>query len=32
MVRVGPVRYNTEEEIHRFGEALGKIAHLKLAE
>jgi len=26
MVRVGPVHYNTMEEIHRFGEALGKIA------
>jgi selenocysteine lyase/cysteine desulfurase len=25
MVRVGPVHYNTLEEIHRFGEALGKI-------
>jgi cysteine desulfurase family protein (TIGR01976 family) len=25
MVRVGPVHYNTVEEIHRFGEALGKI-------
>jgi cysteine desulfurase family protein (TIGR01976 family) len=26
MVRVGPVHYNTLEEIRRFGEALGKIA------
>jgi cysteine desulfurase family protein (TIGR01976 family) len=26
MVRVGPVHYNTVEEIHRFGEALGRIA------
>ena len=26
MVRVGPVHYNTVEEIKRFGEALGKIA------
>jgi cysteine desulfurase family protein (TIGR01976 family) len=26
MLRVGPVHYNTVEEIHRFGEALGKIA------
>jgi cysteine desulfurase family protein (TIGR01976 family) len=26
MVRVGPVHYNTVEEIHRFGNALGKIA------
>jgi selenocysteine lyase/cysteine desulfurase len=26
MVRVGPVHYNTVEEIHRFGEALGSIA------
>jgi selenocysteine lyase/cysteine desulfurase len=25
MVRVGPVHYNTVEEIHRFGEALGEI-------
>ncbi|OGV95899.1 hypothetical protein A2W24_01020 [Microgenomates group bacterium RBG_16_45_19] len=25
MVRVGPVHYNTVEEIKRFGEALGKI-------
>ena len=25
MVRVGPVHYNTLEEIRRFGEALGKI-------
>jgi len=25
MVRVGPVHYNTVEEIHRFGEALSKI-------
>ena len=25
MVRVGPVQYNTLEEIKRFGEALGKI-------
>ena len=24
MVRVGPVHYNTVEEIHRFGEALGR--------
>jgi selenocysteine lyase/cysteine desulfurase len=26
MVRVGPVHYNTVEEIRRFGEALRKIA------
>jgi len=26
MVRVGPVRYNTLEEIKRFREALGRIA------
>jgi len=26
MVRVGPVHYNTVEEIERFGEVLGKIA------
>ncbi len=26
MVRVGPVHYNTAEEIRRFGEALGRIA------
>jgi selenocysteine lyase/cysteine desulfurase len=26
MVRVGPVHYNTVEEIRRFGEALGRIA------
>jgi selenocysteine lyase/cysteine desulfurase len=26
MVRVGPVHYNTVEEIKRFGEALGRIA------
>jgi cysteine desulfurase family protein (TIGR01976 family) len=26
MVRVGPVHYNTVEEIHRFGEALRRIA------
>jgi len=26
MVRVGPVHYNTMEEIRRFGEALGKMA------
>jgi cysteine desulfurase family protein (TIGR01976 family) len=25
MVRVGPVHYNTVDEIHRFGEALGRI-------
>jgi selenocysteine lyase/cysteine desulfurase len=25
MVRVGPVHYNTVEEIENFGEALGKI-------
>ncbi|MCK4724237.1 MAG: aminotransferase class V-fold PLP-dependent enzyme, partial [Anaerolineales bacterium] len=25
MVRVGPVHYNTVAEIHRFGEALGRI-------
>jgi selenocysteine lyase/cysteine desulfurase len=25
MVRVGAVHYNTVEEIHRFGEVLGKI-------
>ena len=28
MVRVGPVHYNTIDEIHRFGEALGRIAAL----
>jgi selenocysteine lyase/cysteine desulfurase len=28
MVRVGPVHYNTVEEIRRFGEVLGKIAGL----
>ncbi len=26
MVRVGPVHYNTVEEIHRFGEALGRVS------
>jgi selenocysteine lyase/cysteine desulfurase len=26
MVRVGPVHYNTVEEIHRFGEVLREIA------
>lgn len=26
MVRVGPVHYNTVEEIHRFGQSLGRIA------
>jgi len=26
MVRVGPVHYNTVEEIGRFGEALGEVA------
>jgi selenocysteine lyase/cysteine desulfurase len=26
MVRVGPVHYNTAEEIKRFGEALGRVA------
>jgi selenocysteine lyase/cysteine desulfurase len=26
MVRVGPVHYNTVEEIRRFGEALGRVA------
>jgi selenocysteine lyase/cysteine desulfurase len=26
MVRVGPVHYNTVEEIKRFGEVLGRIA------
>ncbi len=26
MVRVGPVHYNTVQEIHKFGEALGRIA------
>jgi selenocysteine lyase/cysteine desulfurase len=26
MVRVGPVHYNTVEEVKRFGEALGRIA------
>jgi selenocysteine lyase/cysteine desulfurase len=25
MVRVGPVHYNTVEEIRRFGEVLGRI-------
>jgi selenocysteine lyase/cysteine desulfurase len=25
MVRVGPVHYNTVEEIQRFGDALGRI-------
>ena len=29
MVRVGPVHYNTVEEVRRFGEALGKIAVAK---
>lgn len=27
MVRVGPVHYNTVEEIQRFGEALGRIVN-----
>jgi selenocysteine lyase/cysteine desulfurase len=26
MIRVGPVHYNTVEEIGRFGEALGRMA------
>jgi selenocysteine lyase/cysteine desulfurase len=26
MVRVGPVHYNTVEEIRKFGEELGRIA------
>jgi len=26
MVRVGPVHYNTVEEIKKFGEVLGRIA------
>jgi len=26
MVRVGPVHYNTLEEIEKFGEVLGKVA------
>jgi selenocysteine lyase/cysteine desulfurase len=26
MVRVGPVHYNTVEEINKFGEMLGKLA------
>jgi len=26
MVRVGPVHYNTAEEIGKFGEALGRLA------
>jgi selenocysteine lyase/cysteine desulfurase len=30
MLRVGPVHYNTLEEIRRFGEALGKIAGNKI--
>lgn len=30
MVRVGPVHYNTVDEIHRFGEALNKIASISL--
>jgi len=29
MVRVGPVHYNTVEEIERFGEALLRIAALR---
>jgi selenocysteine lyase/cysteine desulfurase len=29
MVRVGPVHYNTVEEIERFGEALGRITEAK---
>ncbi len=29
MVRVGPVHYNTLEEIKRFGEVLGRIATQK---
>jgi selenocysteine lyase/cysteine desulfurase len=28
MVRVGPVHYNTVEEIYRFGEALRRIAQI----
>jgi selenocysteine lyase/cysteine desulfurase len=28
MVRVGPVHYNTVEEIHRFGEALRRITSI----
>jgi cysteine desulfurase family protein (TIGR01976 family) len=28
MVRVGPVHYNTVEEIHRFGEALRRLAQI----
>jgi selenocysteine lyase/cysteine desulfurase len=28
MVRVGPVHYNTVEEIRRFGEVLEKIAEM----
>jgi selenocysteine lyase/cysteine desulfurase len=31
MVRVGPVHYNTVEEIKRFGEVLVKIAGLSFA-
>jgi cysteine desulfurase family protein (TIGR01976 family) len=31
MVRVGPVHYNTVEELHRFGEALGRIAGRDMA-
>jgi cysteine desulfurase family protein (TIGR01976 family) len=30
MVRVGPVHYNTLEEIRKFGEVLGRIAECKL--
>jgi selenocysteine lyase/cysteine desulfurase len=30
MVRVGPVHYNTLEEIQRFGEALGRIVETKI--
>ena len=29
MVHVGPVHYNTVEEIRRFGEALGRITEAK---
>ena len=29
MARVGPVHYNTAEEIHRFGEVLRRIAVIK---
>jgi cysteine desulfurase family protein (TIGR01976 family) len=30
MVRVGPVHYNTLEELGRFGEVLGRIAEIKI--